>query len=82
MDSFMEYYFDGVFSNMDRDGLNERYKRRELVEYFNTVIAGCARGYNFHIYLHFLYCIVFSFNFFLTLDVIYCVNTFLFDRKC
>ncbi|XP_022823812.1 uncharacterized protein LOC111354531 [Spodoptera litura] len=46
MDSFMEYYFDGVFSNLDRDCLNERFKRRELVEYFNTVIAGCARGQN------------------------------------
>lgn len=44
MDTFMEYYFEGVFSNMDRDCLNERLKRRELVEYFSTVIAGCARG--------------------------------------
>ncbi|KAI8441024.1 hypothetical protein MSG28_009297 [Choristoneura fumiferana] len=46
MDSFMEYYFEEVFCNLERDCLNERYKRRELVEYFNTVIAGCAKGQN------------------------------------
>ncbi|XP_041968933.1 uncharacterized protein LOC121725860 [Aricia agestis] len=46
MDSFMEYYFDEVFCNIRRDGLNQRLKRRELVEYFNTVITGCARGQN------------------------------------
>lgn len=44
MDTFMECYFEEVFSNMGRDCLNERMKRRELVEYFSTVIAGCARG--------------------------------------
>ncbi|XP_072945516.1 uncharacterized protein stops [Epargyreus clarus] len=46
MDTFMDYYFEEVFSNMKRDGLNERYKRRELVAYFNAVIAGCAKGQN------------------------------------
>ncbi|XP_063537840.1 uncharacterized protein LOC134747184 [Cydia strobilella] len=46
MDSFMEYYFEEVFCNLDRDCLNERYKRQELVEYFSTVIAGCAAGQN------------------------------------
>ncbi|XP_053616529.1 uncharacterized protein stops [Plodia interpunctella] len=46
MESFMEYYFEEVFNNLDRDCLNERHKRRELVEYFNTVITGCARGQN------------------------------------
>ncbi|CAB3241514.1 unnamed protein product [Arctia plantaginis] len=46
MDTFMECYFEEVFANMDRDCLNERTKRRDLVEYFNTVIAGCARGQN------------------------------------
>jgi hypothetical protein len=40
----MDFYFEGVFSNLDRDSLNERFKRRELVEYFNTVITGCAKG--------------------------------------
>lgn len=40
----MEYYFEEVFSKLGRDSLNERFKRRELVEYFNTVIAGCAKG--------------------------------------
>lgn len=44
MDTFMDCYFEEVFANMDRDCLNERMKRRNLVEYFNTVIAGCARG--------------------------------------
>ncbi|CAG9129938.1 unnamed protein product [Plutella xylostella] len=46
MDSFMEYYFDEVFNNLQRDCLSERYKRRELVQYFSTVIAGCAKGHN------------------------------------
>ncbi|XP_063831991.1 uncharacterized protein LOC135081178 [Ostrinia nubilalis] len=46
MDSFMDFYFEEVFSTMDRDSLNMRFKRRELVEYFNTVIAGCAKGQN------------------------------------
>ncbi|CAH0397194.1 unnamed protein product [Chilo suppressalis] len=46
MDTFMEFYFDEVFDNMDRDCLNGRLKRKELVEYFNTVIAGCAKGQN------------------------------------
>lgn len=44
MDAFMEYYFEEVFNNLDRDCLNERFKRRELVQYFGTVIAGCAKG--------------------------------------
>lgn len=44
MDSFMQLYFEDVFNNLDRDCLNERYKRREMVQYFNTVIAGCAAG--------------------------------------
>ncbi|XP_014367905.2 uncharacterized protein LOC106718351 [Papilio machaon] len=46
MDAFMDYYFEEVFSDLDRDSLNERYKRRELVEYFNSVISGCAKGQN------------------------------------
>ncbi|XP_013141498.1 PREDICTED: uncharacterized protein LOC106105622 [Papilio polytes] len=46
MDAFMDYYFEEVFCNFDRDSLNERYKRRELVEYFNSVISGCAKGQN------------------------------------
>ncbi|KAI5640236.1 SOCS box domain-containing protein [Phthorimaea operculella] len=44
MDTFMEFYFTEVFTNLDRDGLNKRFKRKELVEYFNSVIAGCAKG--------------------------------------
>ncbi|CAG9571702.1 unnamed protein product [Danaus chrysippus] len=46
MDSFMDFYFEEVFAHIERDGLNERYKRRELVEYFHSVIAGCAKGQN------------------------------------
>lgn len=40
----MQYYYEEVFSNLGRDSLNDRFKRRELVEYFNTAIAGCAAG--------------------------------------
>ncbi|XP_050672959.1 uncharacterized protein LOC126970853 [Leptidea sinapis] len=46
MDSFMDFYFEEVFVKLNRDSLNERYKRRELVEYFNSVITGCAKGQN------------------------------------
>ncbi|CAH2055854.1 unnamed protein product, partial [Iphiclides podalirius] len=46
MDAFMDYYFEEVFCDMDRDSLNERFKRRELVEYFNSVISRCAKGEN------------------------------------
>ncbi|XP_068623219.1 uncharacterized protein stops [Battus philenor] len=46
MDAFMDYYFEEVFCDLERDCLNERFKRRELVEYFNSVISGCAKGQN------------------------------------
>ncbi|XP_004922688.1 uncharacterized protein LOC101745119 [Bombyx mori] len=46
MDAFMELYFEEVFENLDRDALISRIKRKELVEYFNTVIDGCAKGQN------------------------------------
>lgn len=46
MESFMDFYFEEVFSNMNRDCLNEKFKRKELCEYFSTVIAGCAKGAN------------------------------------
>ncbi|XP_013191372.1 uncharacterized protein LOC106135568 [Amyelois transitella] len=46
MDVYMKNYFEVVFSNFDRDCLNERYKRRNLVEFFRAVIVGCARGEN------------------------------------
>lgn len=42
----MDFYFEEVFSNMNRDCLNEKFKRKELCEYFSTVIAGCAKGDN------------------------------------
>lgn len=59
MDSFMDFYFEEVFSTMDRDSLNMRFKRRELVEYFNTVIAGCAKGCHF-VYFCLCYTSLFS----------------------
>lgn len=55
MDAFMDYYFEEVFCNFDRDSLNERYKRRELVEYFNSVISGCAKG--LYLCIHFTHTI-------------------------
>lgn len=44
MENYMHFYFEEIFNNLDRDSLNERNKRRELVEYFCTVITGCAKG--------------------------------------
>lgn len=39
LDSFFEH-----FGKLDRDTLHARYKRREMVDYFNTMIEGCCRG--------------------------------------
>lgn len=39
LDCFFEH-----FGKLDRDTLHARYKRREMVEYFNTMIEGCCRG--------------------------------------
>lgn len=44
MDTYMDVYFEEIFNNLGRDSLNEKNKRRELVDYFCTVIAGCAKG--------------------------------------
>ncbi|XP_077293546.1 SOCS domain-containing protein stops [Arctopsyche grandis] len=44
MEVLMDCYFEEVFKNLDRDCLFSRTKRRELVQYFWTVIAGCAKG--------------------------------------
>lgn len=48
----MELYFEEVFENLDRDALISRVKRKELVEYFNTVIDGCAKGCTFFFLLN------------------------------
>lgn len=44
MEIILDCFFDKVFSQLDRDSLLARYKRRSLVDYFNTVIEGCIRG--------------------------------------
>ena len=44
MDVIMDCYFDSVFSELERSSLMVRYRRRQLVDYLNTVIEGCARG--------------------------------------
>lgn len=41
---FLKCYFENEFSKLARDGLNDRRKRREIVEYINTIVEGCAQG--------------------------------------
>ncbi|XP_044748519.1 uncharacterized protein LOC123309452 isoform X3 [Coccinella septempunctata] len=41
---FLKCYFENDFGKLARDGLNDRRKRREIVEYFNTVVEGCTQG--------------------------------------
>ncbi|XP_014246560.1 uncharacterized protein LOC106664962 [Cimex lectularius] len=43
MDEILDCFFDQVFSEMERDSLLAKYKRRQLVEYLSTVIQGCTR---------------------------------------
>lgn len=43
-DIILDCYFEKVFDQLERDCLKARYKRRSLVEYFNTIIEGCSRG--------------------------------------
>ncbi|XP_067000205.2 uncharacterized protein stops [Anabrus simplex] len=44
MESFLDCYFDDIFSKLERDCLLARYRRRQLVDYLNTLIMGCCRG--------------------------------------
>lgn len=43
MEVILDCFFEH-FEKLDRDTLHARYKRREMVEYFNTMIEGCCRG--------------------------------------
>lgn len=43
MEVILDCFFE-EFGKMDRDTLHARYKRREMVDYFNTMIEGCCRG--------------------------------------
>ncbi|GBP39518.1 hypothetical protein EVAR_32452_1 [Eumeta japonica] len=45
METFMQNYFETVFGDLGRDCLNDRLKRREMVQYFSTAITGCAREF-------------------------------------
>lgn len=42
METILECFFDNVFSDLDRGCLIARYKRRQLVDYFSTIIQGCC----------------------------------------
>jgi len=44
MEVLIDCYFDRLFSEMERNCLASRYKRRELVNYFTDVINSCAEG--------------------------------------
>lgn len=44
MEVIIDCFFDQVFSGLDRGCLIARYKRRQLVDYFSTVIQGCCKG--------------------------------------
>ncbi|RZF48541.1 hypothetical protein LSTR_LSTR011156 [Laodelphax striatellus] len=42
MESIIDCYFDNIFTQMDRGCLIPRYKRRQVVDYFSTVIRACS----------------------------------------
>nr|XP_018895938.1 PREDICTED: uncharacterized protein LOC109029769 [Bemisia tabaci] len=44
MELFINCFFDQVFTELDRGSLIPRYKRKQLVDYFSTIIYGCCRG--------------------------------------
>lgn len=43
MEVILDCFFEN-FGKLDRDTLHARYKRIEMVDYFNTMIEGCCRG--------------------------------------
>lgn len=43
MDVVLKAFFEH-FESMERNCLYARYKRRALVDYFNTLIEGCRLG--------------------------------------
>ncbi|XP_017771302.1 PREDICTED: uncharacterized protein LOC108558781 [Nicrophorus vespilloides] len=45
MNVLLKCFFEH-FESMERNSLHARYKRRDLVEYFNTLIEGCRLGEN------------------------------------
>ncbi|KAF5285324.1 hypothetical protein FQA39_LY04423 [Lamprigera yunnana] len=45
MEVLLDCFFEN-FAQLERNTLHARYKRRDLVEYFNTLIEGCCRGEN------------------------------------
>ncbi|CAG9762830.1 unnamed protein product [Ceutorhynchus assimilis] len=46
MEQFLECYLDASFENTPRNGLHDRRNRRQMVEYINTLIQGCAGVHN------------------------------------
>ncbi|XP_075235000.1 SOCS domain-containing protein stops [Lycorma delicatula] len=44
MEVILDCFFDKVFSDLDRGCLMARYKRKQMVDYFSTVIGGCCKG--------------------------------------
>lgn len=45
MEALLKIFFEN-FDSMERNCLHARYKRRALVDYFNTLIEGCRLGKN------------------------------------
>lgn len=45
MEVILDCFFEN-FAQLERNTLHASYKRRDLVEYFNTLIEGCCRGEN------------------------------------
>ncbi|XP_069690229.1 uncharacterized protein stops [Periplaneta americana] len=44
MEVLLDCYFDNVFCQLDRTSLMVPYRRRQLVDYLNTMIQGCVQG--------------------------------------
>lgn len=46
MDTVLEGYFDNAFCKLNPSYLEARYKRRQLVDYLNSLIKGCVASEN------------------------------------
>lgn len=46
MEVILEVFFENVLENLDRGCLMARYKRKQMVDYFTTVMLGCASAEN------------------------------------
>lgn len=50
MDFIFDCFFEDTFVKIARNGLHDRYSRRDVIDHLNAVIGGCSDG-KFHYYV-------------------------------